>query len=269
MWNEQIKRSMAVHEKVSLKTSDIFEANRHSLLSWVYASLHSGKPLGEVLENARASWDERVAAMTKNGRMREGFRIEPDLDCVRRNMKMWSAETRPFNFLWFDLETTGLDPHDGEVLEFAAVLCRDDRDFGIEHEFSSVVRFRGDISKVDPYVVDMHTKNGLWKESTESDIDVKTADLILQHIAEDVLKAGFRSIHLAGFNPGFDLMWSRVHFPVFSKYLSHRSFDIRALTSAVEVWCGYTEPFVVSNHRAENDVRAAIQTAANCREFMF
>ncbi len=38
-------------------------------------------------------------------------------------------------FLWLDLETTGIDPAAGLILEYAAVLCDDARD-----DFARVAR---------------------------------------------------------------------------------------------------------------------------------
>ena len=75
---------------------------------------------------------------------------------------------------WIDLETTGLNPYKDSILEVVCALANFDDPFNIEVVHRSVVWYHPDIVKnLDPFIVNMHTKNGLFKEcATDAAVDL-------------------------------------------------------------------------------------------------
>ena len=187
---------------------------------------------------------------------------------------------RRHNFLWLDLETTGLDPHKCHILEWAAVLAEDDRegDMSPVEQFSGVIGFDADrvilndnadvvdVPGVDPFVVKMHIENGLWEECVFSeDNTLEEADEFLAGLCERLGgKTNPGSIVLAGSTVHFDLGFVRVHMPRFAAYLSHRCFDVSTLKMAERDWAG--EKFKKAEaHRALPDVLESLEHAAEIR----
>jgi len=175
-------------------------------------------------------------------------------------------------FLWLDLETTGLIPGQGHVLEFAAVLCEDARgdDFAIVERYTGVVHLTGGhLANVDPYVQRMHANNGLWDDAQMSRTTIKQVDQFLSQLAHDLANGQRHAVTLAGSSVHFDLAWCRVHLPGFADYLSHRVFDVRALMSAADAWCPDPVTWPVRNtHRALPDILTTIEEARIARRAM-
>jgi oligoribonuclease len=177
-------------------------------------------------------------------------------------------------FVWLDLETTGLDPHapGAAILEWAIVLAADDRDGDMSEveRMTSLVRPTGDpTASMDPYVVEMHTKNGLLDELAGCGYetpDTAETDAILAAWAE-AQAPGKGRLTLAGASVHFDLAWIRVHFPRFAAKLSHRVFDVSTLKAAERAWAG---PFADAPrdgaHRALPDVLASLAEAKAIRQ---
>ncbi len=185
--------------------------------------------------------------------------------------------TRRHEHLWLDLETTGLDPSNGVILEFAAVLCEDDRagDMAIVQEFDSVVlpmsadgipldgadAAHWARELMDPYVVNMHTKNGLLAdlEDPAKCCTLEEAEAFLCTLVPEGERAT-----LAGNSVHFDLAWLRFHMPRFAKRLSHRVLDVSTLIGAEQAWGDSAQNLREAGgpaHRALADVRASIASA--------
>lgn len=195
------------------------------------------------------------------------------LDATKEDNTM--TDTRTHEFIWLDLETTGLDPHNGALLEFAAVLCEDARgdDFAVVAQYSGVVHHHVDdlaVNVIDPYVTQMHTRNGLWHDVATSTTTLAEVDEFLASVAASLTGGRKRAVSLAGSSVHFDLAWCRVHLPRFAEYLSHRVFDVTTLRRAVDAWAPAPVVWPTRDaHRALADVLATIDEARIARRAMF
>lgn len=171
---------------------------------------------------------------------------------------------RTHQFLWLDLETTGLDPYQKRILEWAAVLAADDQagDLSVVQSFTSVIGTNGDdLSKeMDDYVTRMHTTNGLLAECAASKVTLADSEAFFCGLAES-LGAKPRSIVLAGGTVHFDLGFVRVHMPRFAGFLSHRVFDVSTLKAAERTWGGAFPDVKTDVHRALPDILASLEEA--------
>jgi oligoribonuclease len=168
-------------------------------------------------------------------------------------------------FIWLDLETTGLDPHEGLLLEFAAVLCEDHRgdDFAVVQQYTGVVHHSAEaINAVAPdqAVIKMHRENGLWDDVLASTTTLAEVDGFLAALAES-LTPRKRVIVLAGSSVHFDRRWCDVHLPRFAAYLSHRVFDVTTVRRVVDAYGPATVWPYRDSHRALADVLATIAEA--------
>ncbi len=176
-------------------------------------------------------------------------------------------------FMWIDLETTGLDPANGVVLEFAVVLCEDARG----DNFAPVAQYAGavhhdaaalDTLPIDDFVKRMHDRNGLWADVAVSTTSIAEVDAFLAALAASI-GAKPRGIVIAGSSVHFDRAWIRAHMPLFDSYLSHRVFDVTTLRRAVESWGPAVEWPKREAHRALDDILATIQEARVARAALF
>jgi len=178
--------------------------------------------------------------------------------------------TERHQFLWLDLETTGLDPARGRILEFAAVLCEDAAgdDFAITRSYAGVVHYDAavlDSLVIDTRVVDMHTANGLWRDVAASTTRPHEIDEFLAALADELTGGALHAVTLAGSSVHFDLAWCCVHLPAFRERLSHRVFDVSTLRRAAEAWAPATVWPVRDAHRALSDITASIAEARVAR----
>ena len=165
--------------------------------------------------------------------------------------------------IWVDIETTGLEPLAGEVLEIAIVATEPVAPAYAEIAWKEwVIRPYGTrwLDELDPRVREMHTSNGLLA-------DVAARGVLLAD-AEDAL-LGFLRYYgnpapgrepIAGSSPHFDAGWLAVHCPRVRAYFNHRTFCASGLKRFAED-LGHTIPPGDPAHRALADVRASIELA--------
>jgi oligoribonuclease len=163
--------------------------------------------------------------------------------------------------VWTDLETTGLEPENCSILEIAAIITDDDLnevarfqrvvywesaayildwvDRG--HELSRLVVYDGPNGgkTVDPYVVDMHIKNGLWRDVVHGQaldtVDRDFAAFIQEHAVKTVeyvdektgeTKTREDKPQLAGSTISFDRGFIGLHMKRSVAKLNHRNIDV-------------------------------------------
>lgn len=167
-------------------------------------------------------------------------------------------------FMWFDAETTGLEPDTCKILEVAAVLVDDDSPaMGVRAQYQTCVAARRpDFVYAHPTVQDMHTKNGLWEECYVKGVPLSEAQNHLIHLASQIEG----KVVLAGGSVHFDLAFIRVHMPMLAKMLSHRVFDVSTLKAAERNWGVGFADIKADAHRALPDVMASLDEARAIRK---
>ena len=173
--------------------------------------------------------------------------------------------------VWMDLEMTGLD-HTVEVIVEIATIITDD-DLHIIAEGPDLVIHQPDdvLARMDPFVVDMHTKSGLLdqiKASTISldDAGAATLEFIKQHVPEPA------SVPLCGNSIGTDRRFLAAYLPDIENYLHYRSIDVSSVKELVKRWypdVDSNRPRGQGSHRALDDIRESIREMIYYRENVF
>jgi oligoribonuclease len=169
--------------------------------------------------------------------------------------------------VWLDLETTGLDPSKDRILEVAVAAADLLDPFNVEHLYQQVVRCSPEeASGFDPFIVGMHTANGLLAQCAQSPIAIGDIERALLDLVPHVEDKEERPI-LAGSSIHFDHAFIKVHMPQLSKRLSHRHYDV----SALKLFCqsqGMPKFKKAEAHRAKADIDESVAHGAACAQWL-
>jgi oligoribonuclease len=173
--------------------------------------------------------------------------------------------------VWMDLEMTGLD-HTTEVIVEIATLVTDD-ELNIVAEGPDIVIHQPDdvLIKMDPFVVDMHTRSGLLDLIRGSTVTLAEAgEATLAFIREHVPES--RTVPLCGNSIGTDRRFLAAYLPDIEEYLHYRSVDVSSIKELVRRW--YPDVLTqrgwkAGTHRALDDIRESVSELRLYREFVF
>jgi oligoribonuclease len=173
--------------------------------------------------------------------------------------------------VWMDLEMTGLDHTSDVIVEIATIITDDD--LQILAEGPDLVIHQPDevLARMDPFVVEMHTKSGLLeliKASNISLVDagVATLEFIRQHVPEP------GTVPLCGNSIGTDRRFLANYLPDIENHLHYRSIDVSSVKELVKRWYPPVDagrPRGHGSHRALDDIRESIKEMAYYRERVF
>ena len=148
-----------------------------------------------------------------------------------------------------DIETSGLDPQGGQILEVCCHLL--DTNFEVVDTFEGVLPFN--IENFSEFIMDMHTSNGLVQEEPTTDLS-EVASWFRQ----------YPKAVLLGSSIMFDHKWLAHHIPTIS--LSHRVIDVSSLKGLVDITDRLPE--TESNHRAASDIAYSLSIARLYRDVL-
>lgn len=168
--------------------------------------------------------------------------------------------------IFLDIETTGTDEENDEILEVAAVVT--DKDLFVQDGFEAVVWHpKHVVENVSPFIYEMHgpdrgdhTKPCLLEEVRASKLE---ASDIQKKLLTWLWKRGVEPNKgiLAGNSIHFDRRFLQVNMPLLEAFFYHRMFDVSALKTAAQMWCPEFLPPGPKGHRAMADVLASIELA--------
>ncbi len=182
---------------------------------------------------------------------------------------------------WIDLETTGLTPETDVILEVACIITHEDTEviatfnevihqpiacefakYTVEDLANLDLAALAKDSRVHEKVIDMHIRNGLWRESAMASpsyakyADNALADFIKYHCDGD-------QPQLAGSTISFDRAFLAKWFPFTAKAVHYRNVDVTTLNEiARRNWRDMHDnrPRSEANHRALSDIQSSIET---------
>lgn len=179
-----------------------------------------------------------------------------------------SEEEFDKRLIWLDIETTGLNPHEGEILEIA-MRVTDEHGLDLDepcqfHEFLYTEDFtERAIEEASSWVVETHTNSGLIGEVFARGISFEDAENNMKAWITDKVTPR-NPLVVAGSSVGFDVEWMGHNFVGLlnnSSWFTYRVIDV----SSIKEICRRVNPDLysrlpehVSKHRAESDIADSI-----------
>ncbi len=167
-------------------------------------------------------------------------------------------------FVWVDLEMTGLDPDRCAIIELGLIITGPDL-VPIARLERAIWQPAEVLERMDPFVRQMHTRNGLLERvrasgSSNADVEREALTLITQH-------CGFREGVLAGNSIHQDRRFLYRHMPQLEGFLHYRQVDVSSLKVLAKTWYGPDAEFKKDNknHTALDDIEASLDELRHYR----
>jgi oligoribonuclease len=171
-------------------------------------------------------------------------------------------------FVWCDLEMTGLDPEHCAIIEMGLIITGPDLKPIAELE-RAIWQPDDVLARMEPFVKEMHTKNGLLERVRKSDVSLRTAEkdateLVSKHI-------DFGEGILAGNSIHTDRAFLHQYMPGFDRYLHYRMVDVSSVKLITRAWFPNApgRSKVDAAHTVLSDLRASIGELAFYQQTFF
>lgn len=172
------------------------------------------------------------------------------------------------NLAWLDLEMTGLNPQEDVILQAALIIT--DAQLNVLEEFVCDV-WQPDalLSRMVPFVKEMHETTGLTDRVRKSRVDLMVAE---RKLLERVAGWCAYPAVLCGNTIGQDKRFVDQWMPGLSGYLSYRTIDVTSVKLLAKAWYGEEAVFekpVKGEHDALVDIKNSIAELTHYRATVF
>ena len=172
------------------------------------------------------------------------------------------------NFIWLDLEMTGLDPEKDVILQIAIVATNSklqELDAGIVCCLTQPVKVLNGMSE---WCLTTHKKTGLFDQCLVSTTSLQEAEKICLAYVTQHTKKG--ESPLCGNSIGQDRRFLYRYMPTFSQFLHYRNLDVSSFKILKEVCYPQIAPFSKKGvHDALADLRESILELKYYKEKLF
>lgn len=175
------------------------------------------------------------------------------------------------SMVWVDVETTGLNPREGWLLEVGMIAT--DADLNELSRSSWVQHFdRDNMPHIADEALKMHTASGLLFEaiaSRETKPSIEAS--ILQWLDSRVGYSLMKRMPMAGSTVQFDRAWLAQHLPGVEKHFHYRNVDVSTVKNLARLWYPTIPGWhtVQKLHRALPDLEESIAELAFYRQEIF
>jgi oligoribonuclease len=176
--------------------------------------------------------------------------------------------TNETRLVWCDLEMTGLDVTTNAIIELGLIITGPDLKPLAEYE-AAVWQPEEALARMEPFVREMHTRNGLLERVRKSDHSLRTVEkeatrLVLQH-------CDFGEGILAGNSIHTDRAFIARYLPGFDRAVHYRMVDVSSLKIITRAWYPHApgRSKVDAAHTVLSDLRASIAELAYYQQTFF
>ena len=170
-----------------------------------------------------------------------------------------SMADAPQRMVWVDLEMTGLEPETCVIVEIATIVTDAELTVIAEGPCLVIHQPEAELSRMNAYVRDLHTRSGLIERIQQSTVSLADAEAATVAFLEVHIQKG--TTPLCGNSVWKDRAFLERYMPRVVGLLHYRMVDVSTVKELVRR--GYPAPFHAPQkkavHRALDDIREAIE----------
>ncbi len=173
------------------------------------------------------------------------------------------------NLIWIDLEMTGLDPENDQIIEIATIVTNSELDILAEGPVVAIHQSDAILSAMDEWNTSHHTSSGLVERVRSSDQTVKDAENATIEFLSKWVAKGISP--MSGNSICQDRRFMAKHMPFLEEYFHYRNLDVSTIKILASRWA----PEVAksfhkdSKHLALSDIRDSISELRHYRQHFF
>lgn len=181
------------------------------------------------------------------------------------------TDARTDRLVWIDLEMTGLDPEQDQIVEIAAIVTDaelteldDGVSFVVRPPDLDILQHMADV------VVEMHTESGLLEDIPGGLPLAEAGAQVLAYVQGHVPEP--KRAPLAGSSVYVDRGFLAQYLPELDEYLHYRLIDVSSIKELARRWYPrsyYNSPEKTGGHRALADIRESIAELRYYRDTLF
>lgn len=183
---------------------------------------------------------------------------------------MQKKETPKGNFVWIDLEMTGLNADVDHILEIATIITDDQlNELAIGPSFI-IHQPETVLASMSNFVADLHRKSGLTKAVQASTVSLEEAEEQTLAFIKQYCTPG--TALLAGSSIWQDRTFLRKYMPGIIDYLYYKQIDVSSVKELVNRWYPNNPDSVLIKkeaHRALEDIQESINALRHLRKYFF
>ncbi len=170
--------------------------------------------------------------------------------------------------VWVDLEMTGLDPADCAIVEIATLVTDGALEILAEGPELVIHQPEEALAKMQPVVVQMHTRSGLIDRIRASNVSLAEAERATAEFVAAHVEPG--TSPLCGNSVWKDKQFLERYMPAVTSQLHYRIVDVSTVKELARRWYpGTVAPKKQELHRAMGDIKESIEELRFYRANLF
>ena len=171
------------------------------------------------------------------------------------------------NLVWLDLEMTGLEVDECEIIEIAVIITNKNLDIIAESDPIAIYQTDEVMAKMDEWCTNTHASTGLTQRVKDSKISLEQAESMMLDFIKTYVP--IKASPMCGNSIWQDRRFLSKYMKNLDEYCHYRVIDVTSIKLLYDYW-GDAKTFHKKNtHKALDDIRESIAELKFYKETLF